>query len=168
MAPRFLVPRQRIKPMLSAVEAQSPNHWTAREFPILEILCNKIKVIKIWQYICCCSVVQSYPTFCDPIDYSMPGFPVLHCLTILWAQTHVHWIGDAIQPSHPLSSPSPLAINKYVLRSSLTYITYIEYMYCKVFTMQWWYDFKMSLAKYSFLLRYNSHMENLSLKHTIQ
>ena len=44
----------------------------------------------------------------DPMDCSTPGFPVLHHLPEL-AQTHVHWVGDAIQPSHPLSSPSPPA-----------------------------------------------------------
>ena len=47
------------------------------------------------------SVVQSCPTVCDPMDCSMPGFPVHHQL-----KTHVHRVGDAIQPSHPLSSPS--------------------------------------------------------------
>ena len=56
------------------------------------------------------SVTQSFPTFCDPMDCSMPGLPVLHQPLEL-AQTHVHWVGDAIQPSHPLSSPSPPAFN---------------------------------------------------------
>ena len=51
------------------------------------------------------SVAQSCPTLCDPMDYSTPGFPVHHQLPEL-AQTHVHRVGDAIQPSHPLSSPS--------------------------------------------------------------
>ena len=51
-----------------------------------------------------CSVAQSCPTLCDPMDCNMPGFPVLHHLPEL-AQTRVHW-GDAIQPSHTLSSPS--------------------------------------------------------------
>ena len=55
---------------------------------------------------CCCSVAQSCPTLCDPMDCSTPGFPVLHCLPE-FAETHVHWVGDAIQPSHPLSLPSP-------------------------------------------------------------
>ena len=41
-------------------------------------------------------------TLCDPADYSTPGFPVFHCLHE-FAQTHVHWVGDAIQISHPLS-----------------------------------------------------------------
>ena len=58
----------------------------------------------------CCLVTQSCPTLCDPMDCSMPGFPVLHHLPEL-AQTHVHWDSDAIQPSHPLSSPSPPALN---------------------------------------------------------
>ena len=56
------------------------------------------------------SVTQLCPTVCDPMDCSTPGFPVHHQLPEL-AQTHVHQIGDAIQPSHPLSSPSPPAFN---------------------------------------------------------
>ena len=56
------------------------------------------------------SVSQSCPTLCEPMDCSMPGFPVHHQLLEL-AQTHVHQVGDAIQPSHPLSSPSPPAFN---------------------------------------------------------
>ena len=51
------------------------------------------------------SVAHSCLTLCDPMDCSMPGFPV-HQLPEL-AQTHVHRVGDAVQPSHPLSSPSP-------------------------------------------------------------
>ena len=53
------------------------------------------------------SVAQLCPTLCDPMDYSMLGFPVLHQLPE-FAQTHVHQVSDAIQPSHPLLSPSPL------------------------------------------------------------
>ena len=59
---------------------------------------------------CCCSVTQLCPTLCDPMDCSMPGFPVLHCLPEL-AQTHVHWVGDATQPSHPLFPPSSPAFS---------------------------------------------------------
>ena len=54
------------------------------------------------------SVTQSCPTLCDPRECSTPGLPVHHQLPEL-AQTHVHRAGDAIQPSHPLSSPSPPA-----------------------------------------------------------
>ena len=52
------------------------------------------------------SVTQLCPTFCDTMDYCMPGFPVLHQPPEL-TQTHVHGVGDAIQPSHPLPYPSP-------------------------------------------------------------
>ena len=52
------------------------------------------------------SVAQSCPTLCNPMDCSTPGFPVHHQLLEL-AQTHVYRVDDAIQPSHPLSSPSP-------------------------------------------------------------
>ena len=55
-------------------------------------------------------LVQSCPTLCDPIDCSMPGFPVYRQLPEP-TQTHVHHVGDAIQPSHPLSSPSPPIFN---------------------------------------------------------
>ena len=56
------------------------------------------------------SVAQSCPTLCDPMDSSTPGLRVHHQLLEL-AQTHVHQVGDAIQPSYPLSSPSPPALN---------------------------------------------------------
>ena len=56
------------------------------------------------------SVAQSCPTLCDPVNHSTPGLPVHHQL-LEFTQTHVHWVGDAIQPSHPLSSPSPPALN---------------------------------------------------------
>ena len=57
-----------------------------------------------------CSVSKSCPTLCDSMDCSIPGFPVLHCV-LEFAQTHVHQVGDAIQPSHPLSTPSPPAFS---------------------------------------------------------
>ena len=56
------------------------------------------------------SVAQSCPTLCDPMNHSTPGLPVHHQLPES-TQTHVHQVGDAIQPSHPLSSPSPPAPN---------------------------------------------------------
>ena len=59
---------------------------------------------------CCCSVVQSCLTLCDPMDCSLPGFPVLHHLPEL-AQIHIHWVSNTIQPFYPLSSPSPPAFN---------------------------------------------------------
>ena len=56
------------------------------------------------------SVAQSCPTLCNPMDCSASGLPVHHQLPE-FTQSHVHWVGDAIQPSHPLSSPSPPALN---------------------------------------------------------
>ena len=57
---------------------------------------------------CCCSVAKLCPTFCDPMDSSTPGYSVLHYLPE-FAQIHVCWVGDAIQPSHPLPPSSPFA-----------------------------------------------------------
>jgi len=56
------------------------------------------------------SIAQSCPTLCDPMNHSMPGLPVHHQLPE-FTETHVHRVSDAIQPSHPLSSPSPPAPN---------------------------------------------------------
>ena len=56
------------------------------------------------------SIAQSCPTLCDSMNRSTPGLPVYHQL-LEFTQTHVHWVGDAIQPSYPLSSPSPPAPN---------------------------------------------------------
>ena len=56
------------------------------------------------------SVTQSCPTLCDPMDCSMPGLPVHHQHPES-TQTHAHWVSDATQRSHPLSSPSPSAFN---------------------------------------------------------
>ena len=61
-------------------------------------------------YYCCFSVTKSCLTLCDAMDCSMPGFPVPHYLPRL-AQTHVHWVNNAIQSSHPLLPPSPPALN---------------------------------------------------------
>ena len=58
----------------------------------------------------CVKVAQSFPTLCDPMDCSTPGLPIHHHLPG-FTQTHVHQVGDAIQPSHPLSSPSPCTFN---------------------------------------------------------
>ena len=59
---------------------------------------------------CCCLVAKSSPAFCDPLDSSMTGFPVVHYLPE-FVQTHVHCVKDAVQPSHPLLPSSPPALN---------------------------------------------------------
>ena len=58
----------------------------------------------------CFSVAESCPTLCSPTDCSTPSFPALHYL-VEFAQTHDHWVGNAIQASHPLLPPSPPALN---------------------------------------------------------
>ena len=68
-------------------------------FHIFVFTCNITWIL--WNN-CCCSVAQSCLTLCDPMDCSTPGFPVLHCFPEV-AQTHVHRVSDAIQPSRPLS-----------------------------------------------------------------
>ena len=62
--------------------------------------------LNIYTSIQFCSVTQSCPTLCNPRNHSTPGLPVHHQLPE-FTQTHVHRVSDAIQPSHPLSSPSP-------------------------------------------------------------
>ena len=62
------------------------------------------------RFTCVCSVAQSHLTLCDPKDCSTPRFPLFHHLPE-FAQTHVCRVSDAIQPSHPLSSPSPPSLS---------------------------------------------------------
>ena len=67
---------------------------------------TSLDLIQIHSFLCYrCSVTQSCLTLCDPMECRTSGFPVLHYLPE-FAQTHVHWVDDAIQPSHSLSSPS--------------------------------------------------------------
>ena len=70
------------------------------------------------------SVAQSCPTLCDPMNRSTPGLPVHHQLPE-FTQTHVHWVGDVIQPSHPLSSPSP-APNPSQHQSLFQWVNYLH------------------------------------------
>ena len=81
----------------AAVEMQSSNHYTSKE------VLTKIFLKES-------SVTQLHLTFRDPMDCSTPGFPVNHQIPET-AQTHVYRVCDAIQPSHPLLSPSPPALN---------------------------------------------------------
>ena len=61
------------------------------------------------------SITQSCPTLCYPMNRSTPGLPVHHQVP-KFTQTHVHWVSDVIQPSYPLSSPSPPALNFHIIR----------------------------------------------------
>ena len=77
---------------------------------INNILHIYVMIIFQCMWVLCCSFAKSCPTLCDPMNCSMPDFPVLHYLPEL-AQTHVHCTDDAIQPSHPLLPPSLPALN---------------------------------------------------------
>ena len=83
------------------------NHSRILYDPPPSILKIKVKINKSDQIR---SVTQSCPTLCDPMNCSTPGLPVHHQLPE-FIQTHIHQVSDAIQPSHPLSSHSPLAPN---------------------------------------------------------
>ena len=103
------------------VEAETPILWPpdAKSYFSIPSLLTFISA-SVWEAFCdeflpWCSVQfssvdQSCLTLCDPMDYSNPGLPVHHQL-LEFTQTHVHRVSDAIQPSHPLSSPSPPAPN---------------------------------------------------------
>ena len=76
------------------------------------ILCNMENIANVFNNysVQFNSITQLCPTLCDPMNHSMPGLPVHHQLPE-FIQTHVHWVGDAIQPSHPLHSPAPSVSN---------------------------------------------------------
>ena len=84
----------------------SSGYLTSRTWAVLKttglVLCR--------MFIYCCLVTKPCLTLCDPMDCSMQGFPVL-CNLLEFAQTHVLWVSDAIQPSHPLSPTSAPALN---------------------------------------------------------
>ena len=88
-------------------------NWLITNFQTCKSAGNIYVLVLIMVYIMvvvCCSVTHLCPTLCDLMDCSTPHFPVLHYLPE-FAQTRVHWISDAIQPSHPLSPPFPPALS---------------------------------------------------------
>ena len=104
--------------MPSSRESSQPKDWTRIRLPALEsrfLIIGAtweapVTLALIHNSVQFTSVAQSCLTLCDPMNCSMPGLPVHHQLPE-FTQTHVHPVGDAIQPSHPLSSPSPPAPN---------------------------------------------------------
>ena len=110
------------------------------------------------------SVTHSCPTLCDPMNCSMPGFPVHHQLLKL-AQTHVHRVSDAIQPTHPLSSPSPPAFNlsqhQIFSKESVLHIMWPKY---------WSFSFSISPSKeYSRLISFRMDwLDLLAVQRTLK
>ena len=98
---------------------------------------------------CCYSVAQSCPILCNPMDYSTPGFPVHHHLPE-FAQTLVHWVGDAIQLSRPLLSPSHPAFNLSQHQGLSS-----ELALCNRWPKYWNFSFSISLSsEYSGLITF--------------
>ena len=106
------------------------------------------------------SVGQSCPTLCDPMNCSTPGLPVHHQL-VEFTQTHVHWVGDAIKPFHPLSSPSPSAFNLLQHQGLFKWVSslYQEAKY-------WSFSFNISLSnEYSRLISFRIYWLDLLAVH---
>ena len=98
------------------------------------IILKRIKAISSVQF---SSVTQSCPTLCDPMNCSTPGLPVHHQL-LEFTKTHVHRVGDAIQLSHPLSSPSPPAPNPAQHQSLFQWVNSLHEV-AKVLEFQLWH-----------------------------
>ena len=115
--------------------------------PNISILCSIC--LKLYYTDCspsiCCSVAKFCLSLFDSMNCSTPGFPVLHYL-LEFAQTHVRWFGGAIQPSHPhpLSLPSPLALNLSQHQSLLQWVGY-SHQVAKVLELQLQHVFPMNI-----------------------
>ena len=94
-------------PLVPQLGSPSLPNWllTCWNFPQIELQASRL-----WKFFQFSWVTQSCPTLFDPMNRSTPGLPVHHQL-LEFTQTHVHWVGDAIQPSYPLLSPSLPAFN---------------------------------------------------------
>ena len=99
--PIFTVALFTIAKIQKTLKCLSKDEWIQKMWKLLSIM---------QYYLAVSSVAQSCPTLCNPMDCSTPGFPVYHQFPEL-TETHVYQVGDAIQPSHPLLSPSPPAFN---------------------------------------------------------
>ena len=120
---------------------------------------DKSEEIKTDNHRCCCSTAKSCLTLCDPMVCSTPDFPVLHYLSE-FAQTHVHWGGDAIQPSCPMLPHSPPAFNlsqhQGLFHESVLHIRWPEY---------WSFSFSISpSSEYSGLISFRGGLISLLSK----
>ena len=96
--------------MIISIDAEKVFDEIQHPFMIKKKTLQKAEIKGTYLNIQFSSVTQSCPTVCYPMNHSTPGLPVHHHLPE-FNQTHVHRVSDAIQPSHPLSSPSPHAFN---------------------------------------------------------
>ena len=114
------------------------NSTVCQLFGLSQVLFNSIQLLSHFQ-------------LCDPMDCSTPGFPVHHQLSEL-AQTHGHWVGDAIQPSHPLSSPSPPAFSLSQHQGLFNWVSFSHQM-AKILDLQLQHQF-FQLFEYSGLISF--------------
>ena len=115
-------------------------------------------------FCCCCSAANLCLTLFDPTDYSTPGFPVRHQLPEV-AQTHVLWVNDAIQPSHPLSSPFPPAFSLSQHQVLFKWVSSLHQM-----PKYWSFSFSISLSnEYSGLISFRMDwLDLLSVQGTLK
>ena len=125
------------------------------------IKCRKLfkytaDLVRTWGHFQFSSVAQFCLTLCDPMDCSMPGLPV-HFQLPEFTQTHVHWVSDAIQPSHPLSSPSPPAFNLSQHQSLFKWVSS-----CIRWPKYWSFSFSISPSnEYSGWISFRMHWLDL-------
>ena len=119
---------------------------------------------RIYSNIQLSSVAQSCPTLCDPMDHSTPDFPVYHQLLEL-AQTHIHWASDAIQPSHPLSSPSPPAFSPSHHEGLLKWVSSSHHV-AKVLELQLQHQSFQWIFRTDFLLGWTGWISLQSKRHS--
>ena len=98
------------------------------------------------------SLTQLCPTLCHPMNCSTPGFPVYQQLSEL-AQTHVYRVGDTVQPSHPLLSPSPLAFNLSQHQGLFQWVS-SSHQVVKVLAFQLWHQFFQWIFRTDFLISF--------------
>ena len=91
----------------------------------------------------CCSIVKSCPTLCNAMNYSLPPFPALHSLQE-FAQTHVHWVSDAIQQFHPLLPSSPFTLHLFQHQGLFRWIS-SSHQVAKVLELQLQHVIPMSI-----------------------
>ena len=101
-----------ITPKLLCMAWMIQNKWAVLKYPTSIMSCALKNKNSSFQF---SSVTQSGLTLCDPVDCNIPGLPIPHQLPE-FTQTQVHWVGDTIQPSHPLLSPSLLAFHLSSIR----------------------------------------------------
>ena len=126
-----------------------------KEDPSEELL-TFLWTVTDWKYIHqFSSVTQSCPTLCNPMDCSMPGFPVHHQLPEL-AQTRVHRVSDTIQPSHPLSTPSAFSLSSIRVFSN-------ESVFCIKWPKYWSFSFSnRPSGEYSGLISFRTDWLDLA------